>query len=124
MQAGLSIHEHLSILLIPLCKNNLNLPMCLSFFSALCLVVSYSHLFVPDVTQGSQVVGSVQDFMFLILFLVLIKGIMRQGESKIPLHNPSGGKLFLRPSTSYNKLLGEVKFRTLLNIHNGAFLQK
>ena len=34
-----------------------------------------------------------------------------QGESKIPLCNSSGGKLLLRPSSSYNKLLGRKKVK-------------
>ena len=33
-----NVHENSWKLLIPLCKNNLNLPMCSSFFSALCMV--------------------------------------------------------------------------------------
>ena len=49
---------------------------------------------------------------------------MRQGESKIPLCNPSGGKLLLKPSSSYNKLLVRVAFRILSNIHDGALLGK
>ena len=34
--------------------------------------------------------------------------IRRPGESKIPICNPSGGKRLLKPSSSYNKLLGRV----------------
>ena len=48
--------------------------------------------------------------------------IRRQGESKITLCNPSGGKLFLRPSSSYNKLLDRIAFRILSNIHDGTLL--
>ena len=33
-----------------------------------------------------------------------------QGESKIPLCNPSGGKLLLKRCLCYNKLLGRVAF--------------
>ena len=41
-QTALCVHENLCTVLIPLCKNNLNLSMCLTFFSALCLVTSSS----------------------------------------------------------------------------------
>ena len=68
-------------------------------------------------------VVSVQDFIFLVLFSVLIKGIRSYGESKIPLHNPSGGKLLLRPPASSNELLGRVLFRTLSNIYDQVFLR-
>ena len=34
------------------------------------------------------------------------------GGSEIPLCNPSGEKLLLRPFLSYNKLLGRVAFRS------------
>ena len=50
--------------------------------------------------------------------------IRRQRESKITLCNASGGKFLLRPSSSYNKLLGRIAFRILSNIHDGAFLGK
>ena len=43
MQTALDVHKNLCTVLIPLCKNNLNLPMCSSFFSALCLVACSSH---------------------------------------------------------------------------------
>ena len=62
--------------------------------------------------------------------LVLLKEIRTRDEPKmqegykIPLRNPSGGKLLLRSSSSYNKLLGRVAFRILSNIHEGAPLQK
>ena len=56
--------------------------------------------------------------------LVQIKINKRQVESKIPLCNPSDGKLLLRSSASYNKLLDRVAFRILSNIHDGALLQK
>ena len=39
----------------------------------------------------------------------------RKGESKVPLCNPSDGKLFLKPA-SYNKLLDRVAFRILSNV--------
>ena len=55
---------------------------------------------------------------------VLIKIIRRLDESKIPLSNPSGGKLLLRPSASYSELLGRVVFRIPPNIHDGPLLQK
>ena len=58
------------------------------------------------------------------LFLVLIKGITRKRYSKIPLPNPSIGKLPLRPSVNCNKLLGRGISRTLSNIYDGAFLRK
>ena len=41
-QTALSVHENSCTVLIPLCKNNLNLSMCSAFFSALCLVTSSS----------------------------------------------------------------------------------
>ena len=50
------------------------------------------------------------------------------GESNIPLCTSSGRKLLLRPSSSYNELLGRVGFRNLLNIlskiQDGAVLPK
>ena len=62
---------------------------------------------------------------FLIYITVpLIKRIRKQGESKIPLCNPSGGKLPLRTSVSYNKLLGGGVFRTPQNIYDEAFFAK
>ena len=61
--------------------------------------------------------------MSLFLCLVLIKRIRKQGESKISLCNPSGGKLLLRPSASYNKLFGRIVLRILSNIQDGALLQ-
>ena len=39
----LCVHENLCTVLISLCKNNLNLPICSSSFFALCLVTSFSH---------------------------------------------------------------------------------
>ena len=39
----------------------------------------------------------------------------RQGESKIPLYNPSGEKIIFRA-----KLLGRVAFKILPNIHDEA----
>ena len=39
----LCMHENLCTVLISLCKNNLNLPICSSSFFALCLVTSFSH---------------------------------------------------------------------------------
>ena len=44
----------------------------------------------------------VEDFFLL---LVQIKRIRRHDEPKIPLPNSSGGKVRLRPFSSYNKLL-------------------
>ena len=79
-------------------------------------------LFVPGVTQGNEDAMGVQGFIFLLL--MLIKGIRRYSECKIPLPNPSGGKLLLKLSVSYNKLLGSGVSRTLSNIYDGAFLQK
>ena len=55
---------------------------------------------------------------------MLIKRIRRQSDAKIPVCNPVGGKLLLRPSTSYNKLLGRVVLRILSDIQDGALLQK
>ena len=46
-------------------------------------------------------------------------------ESPIfPCVTPVVFKLLLRPSSSYNKLLGKVALRTLSNIHDGALLRK
>ena len=42
------------------------------------------------------------------------------GLSKILLYNSSGGKILLRASAGYNKLLGRLEFRILPNIHDGA----
>ena len=54
--------------------------------------------------------------------------IRRLGESTIPLCNSNGGKLLLRPSSSYHKLLGRVASRILSNIlskiHDGVLLRK
>ena len=79
-------------------------------------------LFVPGVTQGNEDASGVQGF--IVLLLVLIKGIRRYGECKIPLPNPSGGKLLFRPSVNYNILLGSGVSTTLSNIYDEAFLQK
>ena len=79
-------------------------------------------LFIPGVTQGNQDAMGIQGFIFLLL--ILIKGITRYSECKIPLPNPAhGGKLLFRFSMSYNKLLGSDVSRTLLNISDEAFLQ-
>ena len=78
-------------------------------------------LFVPGVTQRNEDAMGVQGFIFLLL--MLIKGIRRYSECKIPLPNPSGGKLLLRLSVSYNKLLGSGVSRTLSSISDEAFLQ-
>ena len=80
------------------------------------------NLFVPGVTQGNEDASPVQNFIFF--FFVLVKIIRRLDEPKIPLSNPSGGKLLLRPSASYNELLGRVVFRIPPNIHDGPLLQK
>ena len=80
------------------------------------------RLFVLGVTQGNENAVWVRGFIFL--FLVLIKGIRRYSESNIPLPQPSGGKLLLRPSVSYNKLLGSGVSRALSSIYDGAFLRK
>ena len=55
-------------------------------------------------------------------FCVWCKSREKEVEFKIPLCNPSGGELLIRPSSSYNKLLGRVAFRILSNIHDGFFL--
>ena len=78
-----------------------------------------SMVFVPRVTQGNKDAGLVQDFI-LLLFGVNQE---RQGETEIPLYSPSGGKLLLRPSSSYD-LLGRVTFRILSNIYDEAFSWK
>ena len=46
------------------------------------------------------------------------------GEVQDSLVYPCGGKHLLRPSSSYNKLLGRVAFKILSNIHGGALLRK
>ena len=62
------------------------------------------------------------------LLLVEIKRIRKQGESKIPLYNSSGGKRLLVYYSSNNKLLSKVAFRILSNIlsktHDGTLMQK
>ena len=60
-------------------------------------------LFVLGVAQRNEDAGRFSDLIFF--YLVLMKRIKRQGDSKIPLCNPSGGKYPLRPSASYNKFL-------------------
>ena len=47
-----------------------------------------------------------------------------KGKSEIPFCSPSGGKLLLRRSSSYNNLLGKVVFRILSNIHDGTHPRK
>ena len=42
-QTTLRVHENSCTVLIPLCKNNLNLSMCSAFFSALCLVTVWPY---------------------------------------------------------------------------------
>ena len=61
---------------------------------------------------------------YYFVVLVWIKIIRSQSKSKIPLCNPSGGKILLRASASYVKLLARVAFRTLPNIHDGAHSRK
>ena len=50
---------------------------------------------------------------FEILSCRFVARVMRQGESKIPLCNPSSGKILLRAFSSYNKLLGRVAYKIL-----------
>ena len=69
------------------------------------ILVDSIFSFVPGVTRGNKDSGSVQDFILLVLLLVLIKIIKKQDESKILLRNPSCGNLLLRPSPGYRKLL-------------------
>ena len=76
------------------------------------------HRFIPGATQESEDARWVSNFIFL--FLVLIKEIRRQDESKIPLHRPCGGKLLIRTSASYNKLLGRGVFRAWLGSKYGS----
>ena len=84
---------------------------------------SLIHIFIPRVTQGNEDVGSVEDF--ILSFLCESRELGgRQGESNIPLCNPSGGKILLRAPTSYNKVLDRVAFRILSNIHDGAPMRK
>ena len=79
-------------------------------------------LFVAGVTQGNKNAVPVHGFIFLLL--VLIKAMGKWSESKIRLPNFSGGNFLLRPSLSYNKLLGSSVSRTLSNIYEGPFLRK
>ena len=65
-----------------------------------------------------------EDFILLLLCFVLIERITRQGVSKIPLCNPSGAKLPVRPSSTYNKLSGRIAVRIFPNIHGGFLLRK
>ena len=62
----------------------------------------YFVIFVFGVNQEEKKAGGVQDSLVL----------------------PSGGKLLLGPSSSYNKLLGRVAFRILSNIHDGSLPRK
>ena len=59
-----------------------------------CLFQDYM-VFIPGVTQGT-----------------LSAELGDMAGSKIPLCNVGGEKLLLRPSWSYNKLLGRVEFRS------------
>ena len=54
-----NVHENSWKLLIPLCKNNLNLPMCSSFFSALCLVAWLPPPIVHHFQGRSEVTSNV-----------------------------------------------------------------
>ena len=67
-----------------------------------CKLKNYLFFSFLVLLKETENAGSVQDFIFFFLCLVLIKKISRLGESKIPLFNPTGGMLLLRPSTSYN----------------------
>lgn len=71
-------------------------------------------LFFPDVTQANDDRESLQDFISLFLLLVLITKIGRQSEFKIPLIQPSGRKLFLRPVVGYKK--GSINERVLMSL--------
>ena len=75
-------------------------------------------VFVSGVTQGNEDTRSVQ--YHPVVFLVETRRTRRQGESEIPLCKPSGGKLLLRPSSDYNRLLESVACRTLSNIYDGV----
>ena len=70
----------------------------------------YSHTnFVPGVTQGNGKAKSVKDFIFLFLWLVLIKrGTV---SPKFPCVT-SGGKVLLWPPLNSNKVFGRVVWRS------------
>ena len=57
------------------------------------------HPFVTSVTKGNEDAGSAI-VILLFLFLVLIKGSRREGECKISLCNPKGGKQLVRFSAT------------------------
>ena len=57
-----------------------------------------------------------------IFWFVLVKRIKRKEGSKIPLCNPSDGKLFFRPSAIYDKLFDRVAFRILSNMNTSETL--
>ena len=78
-----------------------------------CCFYFYFYIFI---SQRNDIVGSVEDFVLLFLCSVWITRIRRLGESKIPLCDPSGGRLFQRPPLSYNKLLRRATLRILSNI--------
>ena len=83
----------------------------------------YSHTnFVPGVTQGNGKAKSVKDFIFLFLWLVLIKrGTV---SSKFPCVT-SGGKVLLWPPLNSNKVFGRVVLGILSkDIQDEALLQK
>ena len=84
-----------------------------------------------------------QKVSFVVSLLVLITKMKTQGQPKIsllcfgvnqenlrdqrvkiPLCNPNAGKILLRASASYNKLLGIAEFRTLPNIYHGSSPRK
>ena len=113
---------------IPECVRGGHLAMQIFWTTARLLVTRVSLIYLVDM-------------FFIFSFLVLLKAMRTRGEfknspcyfchrirwqweSKITLCNPSGGKLLLRLSLSYNKLLGRIAFRILSNIHGGALLGK
>ena len=87
-----------------------------------------------DVTLGGKCLqGCSRTIWFL--FLVLFKEMRTRSQfkilsfcfwckSEICLRNHSGGKLLLKPFSSYNKLLGRILFRFPSNIHDGALPRK
>ena len=74
--------------------------------------------------KGKEHAGAVQDLIFCFCVWCKSRNFRRQGLSKIFSCNHSDGKLLLRPSTSYNRLLDKVASRILSNIHDRALLRK
>ena len=94
----------------------------------------FFFLLEVDVTLGGKCLqGCSRTIWFS--FLVLLKEMRTRSQfkilsfcfwckSEICLRNHSGGKLLLKPFSSYNKLLDRILFRFLSNIHDGVLPRK